>query len=101
MRILGLSDEGELAFVANPPIERLYITRKDEKCLMANKAYLEVDANADDVMTLGGYIPGTINSVKSDSTSSAIYTLMGVRLPNGVTPRAGIYVKNGKKVIIK
>ena len=101
MRILGLSDEGELAFVANPPIERLYISRQDEKCLIANKAYLVVDANAADVMTLGGYDPEAINSVKYDCTSTGLYTLMGVRLPDGLTPRAGIYVKNGKKVIIK
>ena len=101
MRILGLSDEGELAFVANPPIERLYISRQNEKCLMANKAYLAVDANAADVMTLGGYTPEAINSVKSDCKSTGIYTLTGSRLPDGVTPRAGIYVKNGRKVIIK
>ena len=46
MRILGLSDKGELAFVANPPIDRLY----KEQYLMANKAYLIVGANDADVM---------------------------------------------------
>ena len=96
MRILGLSDKGELAFVANPPIERLY----KEQYLMANKAYLKVNSGDADVMTLGGY--SAINTVKTDdNTKTGIYTLTGVRLPDGVTPRAGIYVKNGKKVIIK
>ena len=98
MRILGLSDNGELAFIANPPIERLY----SDQFLMANKAYLEVSSSDAEVMTHGGYTPEAINNVKSDSEVTAgIYTLTGVRLPDGVTPRAGIYVKNGRKVIIK
>jgi hypothetical protein len=100
MRILGLTEDGELAFVAKPSLERLY----KEQFLMANKAYLNVNANDADVMTLDGYTPDpqAINSVKSDEKSStAIYTLTGIRLPDGVAPRAGIYVKNGKKVIIK
>jgi hypothetical protein len=98
MRILGLSDKGELAFIANPPIDRLY----KESYLMANKAYLKVNSGDADVMTHGGYIPEAINAIKSnDKASTGIYTLTGVRLPDGVTPGAGIYVKNGKKVIIK
>ena len=96
MRILGLSDKGELAFVANPPIDRLY----KEQYLMANKAYLKVGVNDADVMILNG--PSAINTVKSDENAkTGIYTLTGVRLPDSYTPRAGIYVKNGKKVIIK
>lgn len=98
MRILGLSDDGELAFVAKPASTRLY---KDQ-FLMANKAYLNVNPGDADVMTHGGYTPEAINGVKTnDKASTGIYTLTGVRLPDGVTPRAGIYVKDGKKVIIK
>ena len=98
MRILGLSDNGELAFVANPPAERLY----SGQFLMANKAYMEVSASDAEVMTHGGYTPDAINNVMSDDKSSTgIYTLTGVRLSDGVTPRAGIYIKNGKKIIIK
>ena len=96
MRILGLSDKGELAFVANPPVDRLY----KEQYLMANKAYIKVSPDAADVMILNG--PTAINSVKTDvKAKTGIYTLTGVRLPDGVNPPAGIYVKNGKKVIIK
>ena len=51
-------------------------------------------------MILNG--PTAINSVKTDvKAKTGIYTLTGVRLPDGVNPPAGIYVKNGKKVIIK
>ena len=96
MRVLGLSDKGELAFIANPPVDRLY----KEQYLMGNKAYLKVHSGDADVMTHGNY--SAINTIKTDdNTKTGIYTLTGVRLPDGVTPHAGIYVKNGKKVIIK
>ena len=100
MRILGLNDKGELAFIANPPIDRLY----KEQYLMANKAYLKVNSGDADVMTHGDYTPEpqAINSVKADDNASiGLYTLTGVRIPDGVKPKAGIYVKNGKKIIIK
>lgn len=96
MRLLGLSDDGELAFVKDVPAERLY---KDQY-LMANKAYLKVNPGDADVMTHGGY--SAIDNVKTDDkASTGIYTLTGVRIPDGVTPKAGIYVKNGKKIIIR
>lgn len=99
MRVLGVNDKGELAFVSakNRP-ELLY----KDKYLKANKAYLEVNTgvyNAD-VMTLGDYT--SISSIKNDNnTSEGIYTLTGVRLPDGATLRSGIYIKDGKKIIIK
>ena len=98
MRILGLSSDGELAFIAKPSLDRLY----KEQYLMANKAYLKVNPGDADVMIHGKYTPGAINTIKTeDNDKTAIYTLTGVRLPDGVTPRAGIYIKNGKKIIIK
>lgn len=99
MRLLGLSDNGELAFVKNVPTERLY----KEQYLMANKAYLKLNTNVEnaDVMTHGGYTPEAINSVKTDYNATNIYTLTGIRLPDGVAPKAGIYIKNGKKIIIR
>jgi hypothetical protein len=106
MRILGLTDDGELAFIANPIPERLYKGYIENNrvygYLMANKAYLKVNANDADVMTLGGYTPGAINDAKTDGkVKTGVYTLTGIRLPDGVNPPAGIYVKDGKKVIIK
>ena len=96
MRLLGLSEDGELAFVKDVPAERLY----KEQFLMANKAYLKVNPDDADVMTNGGY--SAINNVTTDNNSQiGLYTLTGVRLPDGKAPRAGIYVRNGKKIIIK
>lgn len=106
MRLLGLSDNGELAFVKDAPKGRLYggqdktSASYDEKYLMANKAYLKVNPGDADVMTHGGY--SAIDNVKTDDkASTATYTLTGIRIPDGVTPKAGIYVKNGKKIIIR
>ena len=96
MRLLGLSDKGELAFVKDAPANRLY---KDDY-LMANRAYLKVNPGDADVMTHGNY--DAIDSVSADEKgSTGLFTLTGVRIPDGVKPRAGIYVKNGKKIIIK
>ena len=96
MRLLGLSDDGELAFVKDVPAERLY---KDQY-LMANKAYLKVNPGDADVMTHGGY--SAIDNIKNaDKASTGIYSLTGVRIPDGVTPKAGIYIKNGKKIIVR
>jgi len=51
-------------------------------------------------MTIGG--SDGINDIKSETnTSGAIYTLTGISLPENTTPKAGIYIQNGKKVIIK
>lgn len=98
MRILGLDDKGELAFVATLPEDRLY----KGQFLMANKAYLRVNPGEADVMTLDGYTSSAISKVKKDDkASTAIYTMTGKRVPNGAALSPGIYIQNGKKMIVK
>ena len=67
-----------------------------------NKCYLmDLPSSCADVMYEGS---GTgIQSVMKNSKQAddAIYTLSGVRLQKGVTPRPGVYVQNGKKIVIK
>ena len=55
----------------------------------------------DDSSTTGIRIIGTVDDVQSDSSvkSAAIYTLNGQRVTG--TPRKGIYIKNGKKIVVK
>lgn len=93
-RTLGKSEDGKLAFVQ--------ATADDLEAgtyLRHNKAYLMVN-NAGDVLTLGGST--AIQNVKAEDTADqGTYTLTGIRIPEGVTPRPGIYIKNGKKVVIK
>lgn len=95
MRVLGV-DNGKLAFVSTS--ENLV----DDQYLPANKAYLSVEGiNANSTLTQDG--TGIVN-VKTEEKSNApegTFTLTGVRIPDGVTPKAGVYIKNGKKVVIK
>jgi hypothetical protein len=102
MRILNLNDKGELAFINAKNRPELLINYKDQLYLRANKAFLNVNPGDADVMSLDDYDPEAINTIKTDDkASTGIYTLTGVRIPDGVTPRSGIYIKDGKKVIIK
>ena len=69
---------------------------------MANKAYLRVNPGEADVMTLDGYTSSAISKVKKDDkASTAIYTLTGKRVSNGAALSPGIYIQNGKKMIVK
>jgi hypothetical protein len=102
MRILNLNDKGELAFINAKNRPELLINYKDQLYLRANKAFLNVNPGDADVMSLDDYDPEAINTIKTDDkASTGIYTLTGVRIPDGVTPRSGVYIKDGKKVIIK
>jgi hypothetical protein len=102
MRILNLNDKGELAFINAKSRPELLIEYKEQLYLRANKAFLNVNPGDADVMSLDDYDPEAINTIKAgDKASTGIYTLTGVRLTDGVTPRSGIYIKDGKKVIIK
>ena len=102
MRILNLNDKGEIAFINAKNRPELLHYYKEQLYLRANKAFLNVNPGDADVMSLDDYDPEAINTIKTDDkASTGIYTLTGVRLPDGVTPRSGIYIKDGKKVIIK
>ena len=102
MRILNLNDKGKLAFINAKNRPELLINYKDQLYLRANKAFLNVNPGDADVMSLDDYDPEAINTIKTDDkASTGIYTLTGVRIPDSVTPRSGVYIKDGKKVIIK
>ena len=93
MRILG-SSNGELAFVKATEAD-LY----DGQYLWGNRAYLNVPAGSPDVLVEGGTGITTINA--QEAKSEGTYSLTGVRIQEGSTPKAGIYIQNGKKVVIK
>ena len=94
-RVIGTSG-GKLAFVTASSSDLT-----DGSYLRANKAYLEVPSGTSATLTLNGST--AIKSVKSDdkAVKEGTYTLTGVSIPEGVTPRPGIYIKNGKKIVIK
>ena len=50
-------------------------------------------------ITFAYVVPSGINEINSDEQAGAIYNINGVRMQN--TRQKGIYIKNGKKVVIK
>lgn len=97
MRTIGKSN-GKLAFVKASSSD-LY----EGAYLKANKAYLQVPSSASEILTMSG-ITG-IDNIKADeaeeTAKKGTYTLTGVRIADDVTPKPGIYIKDGKKVVIK
>lgn len=85
-RILGKSD-GHLAFV------------KSSGYIEHNRGYLAVSANASSAIVESS--SGITNIQTFEQQTKTIYTLTGQKVPEGTTPRPGIYIKEGKKVIIK
>lgn len=92
--ILTRADDGILAF---------YRTNSGNINVKANRAYLEVPtAMAVASFSLEGTATG-INNVVTTAAKQGIYTISGVRL-NATTTKelpAGIYIVDGKKVIVK
>ena len=92
MRVLGVED-GKLVFKT---------AGEDLDYMPANKSYLSVPTSAAAVLTTDGST--AIKSIKvsrTSSTSNGIFTLNGVRLPDNATPQKGVYIKDGKKIVIK
>ena len=92
--ILTRADDGILAF---------YRTNTGNINVKANRAYLEVPTTmAVASFSLEGTATG-INNVVTTAAKQGIYTISGVRL-NATTTKelpAGIYIVDGKKVIVK
>lgn len=106
MRMLGVDAEGKLAFVKGSA-ENLVVSVVDGKLyLPANKAYLQVEKSAPDVlkiMTEDEYITGieeiNVNrNVIVIGKEDAYYDLQGRRVQ---APGKGLYIKNGRKVVVK
>jgi hypothetical protein len=85
-RILGKSG-GRLAFV------------KGSGLIEHNRGYIEVSSNADEAIIES--TSGIYSVTKEEVTEKGLYTLTGLKVPDGTTPSSGIYIKDGKKVIIK
>lgn len=106
MRVLGVDAIGNLAFVKGSA-ENLVVSSVDGKLyLPANKSYLQVEKSAPDVlkiMTEDEYITGIeeINVNRNGNVigkEDAYYDLQGRRVQ---APGKGLYIKNGRKVVVK
>ncbi len=95
MRVIG-SSNGKLAFVKASENDLF-----EKKYLRANKAYLAVPSGSADTMTESATGITTISKDDISKDKEGLYTLTGIRIPDNVTPQPGIYIKDGKKIVIK
>lgn len=95
MRVIGTSG-GKLAFVK---ASSDYLT--DGKYLPHNKCYLEVKSSAQSTLSVSETLGIDAVEAEVPAGKEGIYTLTGQKIPDGVTPRPGIYIQNGKKIVIK
>lgn len=95
MRVLGVTSDGSIGFVTST-----------EAFLPANKAYLVVPTGTPAELKLvseEGYATGITDIHTDDDTSksSSAYTLTGVKVGSLDNVPAGIYIVNGKKIIVR
>ena len=101
MRVLGLSANGELAFVKATD-SKLHKTDQG-RYMRANKGYVEVANAAATIILNDTGIDTGISSIQNNVESTDIYNLKGQKVADKGTnldelPR-GLYIINGKKVI--
>ena len=101
------SDETTTYYVfgrqGTPKKEAFYKVKTDKATnVSANKAYLKIDvpaSEAKDVITVGGGETDGINAIEAAETLNGdIYNLQGQKVNHATR---GIYIVNGKKVVIK
>lgn len=99
MRVLGKNSDGDLIFTTAKP-EQL----TDNSYIPMNTAWLNVPSGltGDFKLVSRDNFTGIRNiDAKKDNTNNAIYTLTGVRQNNKNSLRKGIYISNGKKIVIR
>lgn len=100
MRVLGVNEKGFLAF-RKATAEDLTIDTKENKWYLPhNKAYLGVASTAADLLTEKNAAGIETISTEVAPVKEGTYTLSGQRVADEPT-RPGIYIRNGKKIIIK
>ena len=99
MRVLGTNSDGDLIFTTATP-EQL----TDESYIPMNTAWLNVPSglSGDFKLVSRSDYTGIRNiDAPKENTNNAIYTLTGVRQNNTNSLRKGIYISNGKKIVIR
>jgi len=112
MRVLGTDKDGNLALM--PATDSELVVTDLGKYLPANKAYFKINEKEADVTKGGIRLLGkddfktatAIMSVTNGDQNAAkqgVFTLTGTRVANGSTKNLskGIYIVNGKKMIVK
>jgi hypothetical protein len=99
MRVLDSNSDGDLIFTTAKP-EQL----TDNSYIPMNTAWLNVPSGltGDFKLVSRDNFTGIRNiDAQKSNTDNAIYTLTGVRQNNKNSLRKGIYISNGKKIVIR
>ena len=99
MRVLGASSDGNLIFTTAKASDLT-----DESYIPMNTAWLYVPSGLTGDFKLVSREDYTgIRSIKTETETNTkgTYTLSGVQVSGDVNLRPGIYIKNGKKIVIK
>ena len=96
MRVIGVSG-GQLVF---EKASSSYLT--DGAYLPHNKAYLIVPSDANATLKLSDSTVGIQNiTANSEQTKEGTYNIAGQRMTDEESLRPGVYIQNGKKVVVK
>jgi hypothetical protein len=98
MRVLGLDEAGNLAFVTAKESDLT-----DGQYIPKNTCWLNTGGLSGNFKLVSRDDFTGIRSIESTKTSTAkaTFTLSGVKVDDSKTLSPGIYIKNGKKVVIK
>ena len=100
MRVLGKDASGNLIFTQ---AEESYLTKK--KYIPKNTAYLyNASGLTGDYVLVSRDTFSGISNIEANTQENAVkgtYTLSGVQVDDTKALRPGIYIKNGKKIVIK
>ena len=100
MRVLGKDASGNLIFTQ---AEESYLTKN--KYIPKNTAYLyNVSGLTGDYVLVSRDTFSGISNIEANTQENAVkgtYTLSGVQVDDTKALRPGIYIKNGKKIVIK
>lgn len=94
MRVLGKAADGRLAF----------ITDRNLKYIPANKVYLKVPTGTPETLYVVTEIPDGIETVTVSSVTpdkQGVYSLSGQRLGDIDGLSKGVYIVNGRKIVVK
>ena len=81
-------------------VQTLDIPTLDNNQMKGIRAYFQVPAGSDVIITINDTLTD-INSINADDTSSTvIYNLSGVKVANQRLSK-GVYIINGKKIVVK
>lgn len=100
MRVIGIDDNKNLIFRKATNDDLTVYEDKGKYYLPHNKAYLGVSSSAADVLHVKGSSGIETISTEVAPVKEGTYTLSGQRVADEPT-RPGIYIRNGKKIIIK